>query len=69
MTLREYLATVAARIPLALHAFSKLTGLAERALYGRQEPDQSDVSAGRELLQKFKPERESGRVDDVEESE
>jgi hypothetical protein len=69
MTLREYLATVATRIPLALHGFTKLTGLAERALYGRREPDQSDVSAGRELLQKFKPERESGHVDDVEESQ
>lgn len=68
MTLRDYLATVAARIPLALHAFSRLTGLAERALYGRQEPDQSDVWAGRELLQKFDSERESGHVDDVEES-
>jgi hypothetical protein len=69
MTLSDYLAIVAARMPLARHAFSRLTGLAERALYGRREPDQSDVSAGRELLQKLKPERESGRVDDVEESQ
>ena len=68
MTLREYLAAVAARIPLALHSFSRLTVLAEHALYGRQDPDQSDVSTGRELLQTFKAEREGRHVDDVEES-
>jgi len=68
MTLRDYLSTVATRIPMALHSFSRLTWLAERALYGRPEPDQSDVSDGLELLEKLKPEGESDRVDDVEES-
>ena len=56
MTLREYLKAVSARFPAVLQAFSGLTALAERALYGRGEPDARDVDAGRAMLETMSPE-------------
>lgn len=67
MTLREYLASVADRITVSLQPFAGLTALAERALYGRREPDSDDVSAGRDLLEMVKPEPDDDIADDDEE--
>ena len=67
MTLREYLSAVAGRIPAVLRSFTKLTGHAERALYGRPAPGRDDVSDARELLETISPERQSRALDDREE--
>ncbi|MBN1153231.1 MAG: DUF4129 domain-containing protein, partial [Dehalococcoidia bacterium] len=68
MTLREYRATVARHIPSAIDAFSRLTSLAERALYAGQEPAGEDLVRGTEALQSVQSSDDLKRSEDEEES-